>query len=144
MILPDVNVLVDAQRSDSPHHEPVARWLMETVESGRSMLLADVVVAGFLRIVTHPRVFLDPSPQAEAIAFLEGLVEQPSFRLVGATARHWPVFRDVLVRADARGTLVSDAHVAAVALQHGATVVTRDRDFARFDGVRWFDPTATT
>jgi uncharacterized protein len=98
------------------------------------------VVAGFLRIVTNPRIFHHPTALERAIAFVDGLSAQPSCLPLGARERHWRVLRELLVGADARGNLVPDAHIAAIALEHGATVATRDRGFARFPDLRWFDP----
>ena len=140
MILPDVNVFVLAHRSDQRDHEPMRRWLTDEVSSDRPFALADAASAGFLRIVTNPRIFSEPTDLATAIAFVEGLAAQPTCVPVAAGARHWQIFRDVLHAADARANLVPDAHLAAIAIEHGATVATRDRGFARFSGVRWLDP----
>jgi toxin-antitoxin system PIN domain toxin len=140
VILPDVNVLVLAHRSDQRDHEATRTWLADEVNSERPFALADVAVAGFLRIVTHPRIFEVPTPLSEAVAFVDGLAEQPTCVPVGAGPRHWAILREVLRDADARANLVPDAHLAAIAIEHGATVVTRDRGFARFAAVRWLDP----
>ena len=140
MILPDVNVLVLAHREDQDDHEPVRAWLEGEVNSDRPFVLADVAVAGFLRIVTNPRVYHRPTSIETAVAFIDGLVGQPTCVPIAAGARHWVILRGVLRDADARGNLVPDAHLAAIAIEHGATVATRDRGFARFRGVRWLDP----
>jgi toxin-antitoxin system PIN domain toxin len=142
VILPDVNVLVLAHRADQPDHAAVRAWLEDEVNSDRPFALADLAIAGFVRVVTHPRIYKQPSSLAKAIAFVEGLTEQPTAVPISAGARHWPIFRDLLQRSDARANLVPDAHLAAIALEHGATVVTRDRGFARFAGLRWLDPLA--
>lgn len=140
MILPDVNVLVLAHRSDQDDHEPVRVWLEDEINSDQPFVLADIAVAGFLRIVTHPRIYRHPTPLLTAIAFVDGLVEHPTCIAAAAGARHWTILRELLADADARGNLVPDAHLAAIAVEHGATVATRDRGFARFLRVRWFDP----
>jgi toxin-antitoxin system PIN domain toxin len=140
LILPDVNVLVIAHRRDQADHGPVRAWLEEQVNSDRPFALADIAVAGFLRIVTNPRIYGRPTPVSKAVAFVDGLVRQPTWVPVSAGPRHWPLFRELLRKADARGNLVPDAHLAAVAMEHGATVATRDRGFARFPGLRWLDP----
>lgn len=144
MILPDVNVLVLAHRKDQDGHEAMRDWLADEVNSEQPFALADLAVAGFLRVVTHPRVFADPTPLREALRFLDGLFEQPTCVSVAAGERHWEIVRQVIVDADARGNLVPDAHLAAIAIEHGATVATRDRGFARFARVRWLDPLAPT
>jgi toxin-antitoxin system PIN domain toxin len=140
VILPDVNVLVLAHRADQDHHEPVRAWLEKEVNSDQPFVLADVAVAGFLRTVTHPRVYRRPTPLDTAVAFVDGLVEQPTCITAAGGARHWTILRELLADADARGNLVPDAHLAAIAIEHGATVATRDRGFARFPRVRWLDP----
>ncbi len=140
MILPDVNVLVLAHRADQDEHEQVRDWLEREVNSERPFALADVAVAGFLRVVTSPRVYHRPTALETALAFVDGLHEQPTCVRVAAGERHWPILRALLLDADARGNLVPDAHLAAVAIEHGATVATRDRGFARFAGLPWIDP----
>lgn len=140
MILPDVNVLVLSHRADQDDHDAVREWLEREVNSDRPFALADAAVAGFVRIVTNARIYHRPTSLATAVAFVDGLVEQPTCVPVAAGARHWPIFSRLLRDADARGNLVPDAHLAAVAIEHGATVASRDRGFARFPGVRVVDP----
>jgi uncharacterized protein len=140
LILPDVNVLVIAHRADQDDHDAVRGWLEGEVNSDRPFALADIAVAGFIRIVTNPRVYHRPTPLDTAVAFVDGLVEQPTHVPVASGTRHWPIFRGVLREGDARANLVPDAHLAAIAIEHGATIATRDRGFARFTGVRWIDP----
>lgn len=140
MILPDVNVLVLAHRADQDDHQHVREWLEDEVNSERPFALADVAAAGFLRIVTNPRVYHRPTTLKKAVAFVDGLVEQPTCLRVAAGTRHWSILRRLLQDSDARGNLVPDAHLAAVAIEHGATVATRDRGFARFPSVAVVDP----
>ena len=142
MILPDVNVLVIAHRSDQDHHEAMRAWLEAEVASERPFALSDLTVSGFLRIVTNPKIYRRPTPLGAAIEVVNGLIEHPTCVPVGPGARHWPIMREVLRGADARGNLVTDAHLAAIAIEHGATIATRDRGFARFTGLNWFDPLA--
>jgi uncharacterized protein len=142
LILPDVNVLVIAHRSDQDDHEQIRGWLEGEVNSDRPFALADLAVSGFLRVVTNPRIYRRPSTLDVAVRFVDGLVEWPVCVPVSAGPRHWPILRRLLREADARGNLVPDAHLAAIAVEHGATVATRDRGFARFPGLPWFDPMA--
>ena len=116
MILPDVNVLVLAHRRDHDEHDQVRSWLEDEVNSDSPFALADLAVSGFLRIVTNPRIYQRPSRLATAVEFIDGLVEQPICIAVSAGPNHWPIFRRVLVAADARGNLVPDAHLAAIAI----------------------------
>ena len=140
MILPDVNVMVLAHRVDQDDHVPVREWLEGEVNSARPFALADAVVAGFVRVVTNARIFARPSSLAVAIEFADDLVKQPGCLPIAAGARHWAIFRSLLRESDARGNVVPDAHLAAIAIEHGATVATRDRGFARFCDLRWIDP----
>jgi len=142
LILPDINVLVLAHHSDVEGHPRMRAWLEGEVNSDRPFMLADLVVAGFLRIVTSSRIFRRPTPLATAVDFVDGLVAQPTCLPVSAGERHWRVLRELLLGVDARANTVPDAHLAAIALEHGATVATRDRGFARFPDLRWFDPLA--
>lgn len=142
MILPDVNVLVYARRQDHAEHEPARAWLETELSSGRPFALADIVVAGFLRIVTHPRIYERPTPLTGAIAAVDAIRERSNCVPVSPGPRQWSILHDLLERADARGNLVPDAHLGAIAIEHGATVATRDRGFARFPGVAWVDPLA--
>jgi len=144
VILPDVSVLIGAFRVDADRHEVMRPWLLDTFRSGRPVALAAPALTGFLRIVTHPRIFAAPSGLDAALGFVERMLDQESALVVDAGARHWGILAEVLRAADARGPLVPDAHLAALAIQHGATVATCDRGFARFPGVPWFDPTAET
>lgn len=142
MILFDVNVLVLTHRRDQEDHEAIRRWLEGQVSSARPFGLADIAVAGFLRIVTNSRIFVRPTRAEIAVAFIDGLVGQPNCLQVAAGPRHWAILREVVLDADARANLIPDAHLAAVAIENGATIATRDRGFARFRGVRWIDPLA--
>jgi uncharacterized protein len=131
-----------AHRRDHDEHDQVRAWLEDEVNSDSPFALADLAVAGFIRVVTNPRIYERPSKLETALEFVDGLVAQPTCVAVSAGPDHWPILRRVLLAADARGNLVPVAHLAAIATAHGATVATRDRGFARFRGVRWLDPMA--
>ena len=140
MLTPDVNVLVDAFREDSPHHAHVRPWVEHLVASPESFAVFESVLAGFLRVVTHPRVFQPPTPLDAAQGFAEDLLAQPNCIVLRPGPRHWSIFRRLCATAQARGNLVADAYLAALALEGGCTLVTSDRDFARFEGLRWQVP----
>lgn len=135
-----MNVLVLAHRRDHEHHDLVRSWFEDEVNSARPFALADVAIAGFVRVVTHPRVYVEPTPLRTAIEFVDGLFERPNCLPASAGPHHWQILRELLEAADARANLVPDAHLAAIAIEHGATIATRDRGFARFPGVRSLDP----
>lgn len=142
MKLPDVNVLVYAHRAESLRHAEAARWLERAVMAHEPLGLVPSVVAGFVRIVTNPRVFADPTPLDVALRSIDALAAHPGVVSAAPGAQHWTIFRELCVAADARGNLVSDAALAAVSIEHDATWVTFDRDFARFAGLRWEVPGA--
>ena len=141
MILLDVNVLVYAFRRESERHEAYAGWLAQAVAGRDEIALHEGSLAGFVRIVTHPRIYAQPAPRTVALAFVEQVVMAPRHRWLPASARTWERFAG-LVTADAAltGNNIPDALLAALALTHGCRLATADRGFARFPGLDWFDP----
>lgn len=137
MILPDVNVLVHAYREDSPRHVSARAWLEELVHSDRAFAVSELVLSGFLRVVTHPRVFAPPTPLEQALEFAEALRSQPNCVVVAPGERHWPIFTRLCRAGDARGNLVPDAYLAALAVESGSKLVSTDRDFARLEDLQW-------
>lgn len=142
MQLVDVNVLVYAFREDAPGHAPHRAWLEGLVHSDEAYAVVDHVLAGFLRIVTHPRVFHPPTPVAAALAFAESFRNRPNAVPVAPAARHWGIFARLCRDVGARGNLVPDAWLAALAIEQGCEFITTDRDYARFPGLRWRHPLA--
>lgn len=140
MILPDVNVLVYAHRKDALDHLAYKAWLQNVVDGDTAFGLSDVVLSGFLRVVTHPKVFVKPTPLARALEFIEVLTSAPNRVRLEPGPRHWDIFVRLCREASARGNLVPDAFLAALAIESGAEWVTTDRDFARFEGLRWRHP----
>lgn len=114
--------------------------LAELVNSPRAYGLSDLVLSGFLRVVTHPRVFREPSPPDMALAFISKVRDRPSRVPVTPGPRHWEIFLDLVRRAEARGSLIPDAYFAALAIESGSEWITTDRDYARFTGLRWRHP----
>ena len=140
MILPDVNVLVGAFRADAPHHAQLRRWLKSAVADVEDLGLTDAVLAGTIRVLTHPRVFVNPTPLDDALAQVAALLAADVVVAVTPGPRHWETVERLCRAADARGNLVVAAQRTAVAIELGATWVTLDRDFARFPGLRWGSP----
>ena len=104
--------------------------------------MSDLVLAGFLRVVTHPRVFSPPSPMRHALSFLEALTGHPGCVRVAPGDRHWNIFVRLCGDAGVKGNLVPDAYLAALAIESGSEWMTSDRDYSRFPGLRWRDPGA--
>jgi len=102
--------------------------------------MADLVLSGFLRIVTHPRIFDPPSLLKDALAFVEEVLDQPHCVRVQPGQRHWEIFVQLCRDSGARGNLVPDAYLAALAIESGSEWITSDRDFGRFPGLRWCHP----
>jgi toxin-antitoxin system PIN domain toxin len=142
VILPDVNVLVYAYREDAPGHARYRSWLEGVIAGPEAYGLSDLVLAGFLRVVTHPRVFAPPSPTGHALDFTEILRAQPNCVAVAPGPRHWEIFSRLCREAGAKGNLVPDAYLAALAIESGSEWMTTDRDYSRFPGLRWRDPGA--
>jgi hypothetical protein len=142
MILPDVNVLVYAHREDAVDHMRYRQWLEETLKSSQPYGISDHVLAGFLRVVTHPRVFMQPSPIHSALDFVRQIREQPNCRVIAPGFRHWQIFTGLCQSLSVAGNLVPDAWLAALAIEYGCDWITTDRDFERFPGLRWRHPLA--
>lgn len=136
----DVNVLVYAHRPESEGHEAFRGWLDAARAADEPLGLADIVLSGFIRVVTHPRVFREPSPLPIALDFVEALRAAPGSRMLNPGERHWAIFRDLCTATSATGNRVPDAYLAALVIENGATWVTADRGFARFPGLRWTHP----
>ncbi len=140
MLTPDVNVLVYAHRADAVDHARYRRWLDDLVHSDVAFGVVDAVLAGFVRVVTHPRIFKSPTPLDIALQFAEALRDRPNAVLIGPDERHWHIFTHLCRRVGAKGNLVPDAYVAALAIESGCEWITTDHDFARFEGLRWRHP----
>jgi hypothetical protein len=140
MVLPDVNVLVYAHRSDAPGHARCHAWLERTLSGAGAFGLSDLVLSGFLRVVTHTKVFRHPTPLSTAMEFVEQLRGHANCVPLNPGPSHWSIFTGLCEAAGSKGNLIADAYLAAIALEHGAEWITTDRDYARFPGLRWRQP----
>lgn len=140
MILPDVNVLVYAHREDAPNHAAFRGWLEAIISRDQPYGMSDIVLSGFLRVVTHPRVFNPPSGIERALMFAGDVRNQPNCVPIRPGPRHWAIFRNLCRSANARGNLVPDSYLAALAIESGSEWITTDRDFSRFPGLSWRHP----
>jgi toxin-antitoxin system PIN domain toxin len=128
-------VLVYAHRKDDSRHSAFRAWLTDLIAAPRPFALSELVLSGFLRVVTNPRVFARPTPLADALAFCSALRSRPNAVVVSPGPRHWEIFAGLCDRAQVKGNLVADAYLAALAIESGSEWATTDRDFARFHGL---------
>jgi len=138
--IPDLNLLIYAVDRGSPEHRPALRWWNATLSGNETVGLAWTVMLGFVRLTTNARAFRSPLAPDAALDYMDRWLEHPTTTVVDPTARHAMVLRDLLDRAGTAGNLVADAHLAALALEHGAELCSADRDFGRFDGLQWSNP----
>ena len=140
MILHEINVPVYAYRDDVVRHDEFRAAFEDSPLGPQAFGYSPFVLSGFIRIVTHPRVFALPTAIEDALEFVEAVREQPNAVEMGAGPRHWAIFPDLCRSAEVKGNLVSDAYHAALAIESGSEWVTTDRDYARFQGLRWRHP----
>jgi toxin-antitoxin system PIN domain toxin len=142
LILVDANVLLYAYHPRSSHHDRCRRWLEAAFSGDGPVALCWLVVLAFLRISTSARAFEQPLTMAEALAIVSEWLALPAIVMVEPGPRHWETLHHMLSDAQVVGPMVTDAAIAALALEHGAAVCTTDRDFRRFSGLRLVDPLA--
>lgn len=144
MIAPDVNVMLYALREDSDRHDEFKAWLEGALNGRKPVALFEPVLASVLRIATHERIYRKPTPRRLVEKFVDACLSAPAAVALRADGSHWSLFRDLCTQADCRGNLIQDAFLAALALEHGCVFMTTDRDFSRFNGLRWEHPLATS
>lgn len=130
-----MNVLVNALRPDAEHHDQCREWLDRVAADPRPMAIAGAVVSGTVRILTHPRVFRPPSRAADVMDEVGRLLAAPSLVRIEPGPNHWQIFKRLVDDVGARGNLIPDAWLAAIAIEHGCTFVSLDGDFPRFAGL---------
>ncbi len=140
MKLVDLNLLLYAVNVDAVQHARAKAWLERTLSSGESVALPWVVLLGFLRVTTHPRVFRNPLSADQAVATVDGWLALPPVVVLQEGAEHWRILRDLLAVSGTAGNLTTDAHLAALAIESGSELCSTDSDFARFRHVRWVNP----
>ena len=139
MTVVDLNVLLYAVNSSSRQHSVAREWLESAIASHEPTGLAWTVLLGFLRLTTRPGILPHPLRVEGAIEVINDWLAQPGVRLVRETDEHWLHVRRLLASSGAGGNLTTDAHLAALAISHGATLVSFDHDFARFPGLHWLN-----
>jgi uncharacterized protein len=140
LILVDTNILLYAEDSLHPGHRVVREWWDAQLSGTETVCLCWSVLSGFIRLGTNPRVFQHPLTLEQALDRVQSWLDQPCTRIIRPTERHWTVFRHMLSETRAIANLVMDAHLAALAIEHGCELVSTDSDFARFSKLKWRNP----
>lgn len=140
MKLLDVNILVGVHRKEAAQHEELKTWLEKVIDEPVGVAVSELVLSGFLRIVTHPKIYSKPTPLAIAMDFLDDLRGRAGVHILSPGLRHWAIFSNLCIQADARGNLVPDAYHAALAMETGCEWITLDKGFGRYPGLRWRSP----
>lgn len=142
MKVPDLNLLIYAVDRQAPHHRQALGWWNATLSGTETVGLAWSVLLGFVRLTTNPAVVRSPLSADGALDYLDRWISREVTTFLQPTARHTAVLRDLLTHAGTAGNLVADAHLAALAIEHGAELCSADRDFGRFRGLAWVNPLA--
>ena len=142
MIAPDVSVLINVFRRDSPQHALCRSWLTRIVTGDARFGISPIALRAVIRITTNRRAFKTPSPIEEAFGFCDDLLGHPLCEVIEPGERHWGIFRRLCVETATRGAHITDAWFAALAIEWGCEWITLDRDFARFPGLNWRVPSA--
>ena len=140
MILTDANLLLYAYNVDAAEHETARQWLEKQLSGSDLFCFAWQTITAFLRISTNQRAFAAPLSLKEATSIVSEWLERPQTVLLTPGEKHWAIFQKLLESGQATGPLVMDAHLAALALEHGAVLASTDRDFSRFAGMNLINP----
>lgn len=140
MIVVDANLLLYAYDDQSPFHDRARTWAERVFSDTALVGLPWQTICGFLRIATNPRLRPQHFSMTEGITTVDQWLTQPNVRLLSPGEQHWSLFRQMLLEGQARGPMTTDAQLAALTIEHGGVLHTTDRDFARFPGLRWFNP----
>lgn len=142
MILPDVNVLIYAFRTDAPHHLTCKSWLAGVLNGDARFGISPLTLGALIRITTTSRIFISPSTPSEAFSFADELLEHPQCQVIEPGQRHWAIFKRICLDTETRAGRVTDAWYAALAIEWSCEWITYDRDYARFPGLSWRLPDA--
>ena len=142
MILPDVNLLLHAYNNESPLHPGARAWWEGLLNGTRPVALSWAAILGFIRIATHRQILTNPLQVPTACAHARAWLARPSVAIIEPGPRHAEIFFGLLESLGTAGNLTTDAHLAALAIEHQAELHSTDADFGRFPGLRWINPFA--
>jgi len=140
MITPDANIILYAYNEDAPQHQKAKDWLENQISLPKMFGLSWQVITAFLRISTNHKAFPIPFDLQEATEIIDEWLEHPKINIIVPTDNHWKIFRGLIDEGQTNAALMMDAHLAALAIEHGATLVTTDRDFTRFSNLKTLNP----
>jgi uncharacterized protein len=143
VILVDANLLLYAHDQTSPDHDKARVWWDQQLSGTLPVCLCWSVINTFLRISTNRRIFSQPLELTHAVDYVQAWLGQKCVRIVAPTEQHWSTYRRLLLESQSRGNLVMDAHLAAIAIDHGCVMCSADHDFSRFKGLKWKNPLAS-
>ena len=142
MILPDLNLLIYAYNDDAFEHARAKAWWETCLSDTRPVGLPWAVIVGFLRLMTNRRLQREPASMPEAMHYIRSWLERPHVEILTPGSRHLDLLDSLMRDAQASGSLATDAHLAALAIEHGAELNSNDADFSRFSGLKWINPLA--
>jgi toxin-antitoxin system PIN domain toxin len=140
MITIDLSILLAAVNKRAPEHKQVHAWWENLLNSSEQVTVSWLVILGFIRLTTNPKVLPEPLLLADAISVVDGWLARPNVEIVQVTTRHWNIMQHMLHAVGHGSTLTMDAHLACLAIEHDAELATLDEDFALFPGLKWINP----
>jgi toxin-antitoxin system PIN domain toxin len=140
VIIIDANILLYAYNADAPEHAASAAWLERTFSGTEAIGIPLASIWAFLRVITSGRLRPNPLPVAQAFEIVREWLDKPGVTMLQAGPRHLEILEEIVKRYKVTGPLITDAVIAALALEYGATVASADRDYARFDTLKWINP----
>lgn len=140
MITPDANVVLYAYNEDAPNHAKAKQWFEEQISQSAIFGLSWQVITAFLRISTNPRAFPQPFDLPEANEIVSEWLELPNVKILTPTVNHWTIFQNLIVEGQTKAALMMDAHLAALVIEHDATLATTDSDFQKFSKLKTINP----
>ena len=143
MILVDLTLLLAAVNTRAPMHKAARQWWEEKLNSEERIGLSWLVILGFIRLTTHPKILPEPLLLADAIALVDGWLARPNVQIVQVTQQHWNILQNMLHAVGHGAALTMDAHLACLGIEHDAEIATADEDFSHFPGLKWRNPLKT-